>query len=64
VISRIKPEEMKELRNLSGLGNNLNQLTKLAHQAGIYRLAGRCHELLNAIAEALKKFNINDWEDT
>ncbi len=33
IVSRFTPEQIGWMRNLVGMGNNLNQLTKLAHQA-------------------------------
>mgnify|MGYP000000208532 FL=1 len=37
VTARHTPEENALLRSLAGMANNLNQLTKLSHQAGFYR---------------------------
>lgn len=37
VTARHTPEENTLLRSLAGMANNLNQLTKLSHQAGFYR---------------------------
>ncbi len=34
IVSRFTPEQIGWMRNLIGMGNNLNQLTKLAHQRG------------------------------
>ena len=38
VTARHTPEENALLRSLAGMANNLNQLTKLSHQTGFYRL--------------------------
>lgn len=57
VVPRLKPEEMQLLRMLSGLANNLNQLTKLAHVGGIISIALKCADLLNEIDDAIKYFN-------
>ncbi|SEL30726.1 mobilisation protein (MobC) [Parapedobacter koreensis] len=52
---RLSTEEMGMLRMLSGLANNLNQLTKLAHTAGLVSLMGTCRELLTQIGELISK---------
>jgi predicted DNA binding CopG/RHH family protein len=36
VKSRFTIEELTLMRKLSGMANNLNQITKLAHQRGLY----------------------------
>ncbi|MBB6129412.1 plasmid mobilization protein [Mucilaginibacter lappiensis] len=63
VMVRLKPEEMQLLRMLSGLANNLNQLTKLAHTNGIISIALKCANLLNEIDRAIKYFN-HDGENS
>jgi len=64
VIARLKPEDLRILRMLIGLANNLNQLAKLAHTSGIFLIARKCDSLLTEIDEALKYFNSDDWQDT
>lgn len=63
IMVRLKPEEMQLLRMLSGLANNLNQLTKLAHVSGIISIALKCANLLNEIDRAIKYFN-HDGENS
>ncbi|WEA01674.1 plasmid mobilization protein [Mucilaginibacter sp. SJ] len=63
VTTRLKPEEMQLLRMLSGLANNLNQLTKLAHANGIVSIALKCANLLSEIDIAIKYFN-HDGENS
>ena len=41
--------DMKEFRTLVGLANNLNQLTKMAHQDGILYLIGLLGEITNVV---------------
>src|ERR1700761_5328417 len=60
VTARLSPEDMKALRPFSGLGNNLNQLMKLAYKDGLFTIARKCNELLNEIGNALKYFYEND----
>jgi hypothetical protein len=50
VMPRLSPEETKYLRMLSGMANNLNQLTKLAHGKGLTYF-------IKAIIEMLEKIN-------
>lgn len=54
VMSRFSAEDAAILRMLSGMANNLNQLTKLAHQEGLVSVQNRCHELMDGIDETLK----------
>ncbi|UKJ07368.1 plasmid mobilization protein [Solitalea lacus] len=62
VIPRLTVEELSILRMLAGLANNLNQLTKLAHQQGILSVALRCRDLLVEIDTTLKHLNNDDRE--
>jgi len=64
VVARLQPEDLRMLRMLAGLANNLNQLTKLAHTSGIFLIARKCDSLLMEIDEALKYFNSDDRQDT
>ena len=54
VMARFSPEDAANLRMLSGMANNLNQLTKLAHQEGLLSVQRRCRELIDGIDETLK----------
>lgn len=60
VIARFKPEDAAILRMLTGMANNLNQLTKLAHQEGLLSIQRKCRELINEIDETLKYLNPYD----
>jgi hypothetical protein len=64
VVPRLNPEDRSILHMLTGMANNLNQLTKLAHVGGILSLAKKCNELLNEIDEAIKYFNKDDRQNT
>lgn len=55
VVPRISKEEMDILRKLAGQSNNLNQLTKLAHTAGIETVVIQLSELND---EVLKFINL------
>jgi hypothetical protein len=64
VVARLKPEDLQITRMLTGMANNLNQLTKLAHRDGILTIAIKCGNLLIEIDQALKYFNSDDRQDT
>ncbi len=61
VLVRVSTEDLKVLRTLSGMANNLNQLTKLAHQQGFLVVQRKCRELLSDIDDTLKKLSRDDW---
>lgn len=60
VLVRMSPEDIKVLRVLAGMANNLNQLTKLAHQQGLLSVQRKCRELLSAVDDTLKYLNRDD----
>ncbi|MBX0335355.1 plasmid mobilization relaxosome protein MobC [Pontibacter sp. HSC-14F20] len=60
VVARLRPEEAASLRMLSGLANNLNQLTRLAHREGLLTLQGRCRQLLYDIHHILQHIGRDD----
>jgi hypothetical protein len=64
VVARLKPEDLQIMRMLTGMANNLNQLTKLAHRDGILTIAIKCGNLLIEIDQALKYFNSDDRQNT
>ena len=49
--------DMKEYRTLVGLANNLNQLTKMAHQDGIIYLYSPIGSLLVEITNMVRTYN-------
>ncbi|RKR82809.1 mobilization protein MobC [Mucilaginibacter gracilis] len=60
VVARLNPEDMQIMRMLTGMANNLNQLTKLAHKDGLLSVARKCDGLMTEIDQALKYFNSDD----
>jgi Bacterial mobilisation protein (MobC) len=60
IFSRFTPEESGWFRMLAGLANNLNQLTHLAHVAGLFSLALKCQAMLRQIEELLTKISSHD----
>lgn len=45
----IRQEEMEEIRKLTRLGNNLNQITKKLHTEGLAASAGEIDEIINKL---------------
>ena len=60
VFPRFTAEESGWFRMLAGLANNLNQLTHLAHVAGLISLALKCQAMLRQIEEVLTKISSHD----
>jgi hypothetical protein len=56
----VTTEESGWFRVLAGLANNLNQLTHLAHVAGLFSLALKCQSMLREIEELLTKISNHD----
>jgi len=48
--------DMKEYRTLVGLANNLNQLTRLSHQEGIYYTSMQLDRLLLEISDIVRTY--------
>ncbi len=62
VVPRLTDDERRILWMLAELANNLNQLTKLAHQLGLLTVVRDCGKILNEIDITLKQLNNNDRE--
>jgi hypothetical protein len=60
IIKRLTPEDMRILRVLTGMANNLNQLTHLAHIVGLPRIEKQCGEILLQIDETITYLNSDD----
>ncbi|WP_439697971.1 plasmid mobilization relaxosome protein MobC [Mucilaginibacter sp. AW1-7] len=60
VFPRFTTEESGWFRMLARLANNLNQLTHLAHVAGLFTLAMKCQAMLRQIEELLTKISSHD----
>lgn len=60
VMPRLSKEEATYLRTLSGMANNLNQLTKLAHTAGLVSLLADLRKLLNMTEKLMERIGNND----
>jgi hypothetical protein len=53
VMQRLNEEERQFVRQLIGISNNLNQLTKKAHQQGINSIKLNLEEYTNILSELL-----------
>ena len=60
VFPRFTAEETGWFRMLAGMANNLNQLTHLAHVAGLFSLALKCQAMLQQIEELLTRIRNYD----
>jgi len=63
IVPRFTPEHVGWMRNLVGIGNNLNQLTRLAHQAGYAESAAQNRRVAGEISRTLKLFR-DDGQDS
>lgn len=60
VIPRLSKEEASHLRTLSGMANNLNQLTKLAHKSGLVSLMADLRRLMNEVERLMERIGRDD----
>ena len=56
IIAKHSTEDATVICNLTGMANNLNQLTKLSHQTGFYRTKNIVMELLAKLKEILSDY--------
>lgn len=59
LVAKHSSEDAAVIRNLTGMANNLNQLTKLSHQTGFHRTKNVVMELLEKL-----KLIMNDYKAT
>ncbi|MDY9917462.1 MULTISPECIES: hypothetical protein [Proteiniphilum] len=59
----LKKEELDVLRSLSNMGNNLNQLTKIAKFLSEKRLENQALPLLESIQDIINKLS-DDWKNS
>ena len=60
IIARLSEEERQFVRQLIGMANNLNQLTKMGHQEGFITSVLMFEKYKNVIDELLEKLKKND----
>ena len=62
--ARIAPKHSAEdaaiIRNLTGMANNLNQLTKLSHQTGLYRTKNMVMEVLEKLKSIMSDYKAKE----
>lgn len=56
IVARHSTEETTVMRNLVGMANNLNQLTRLSHQTGFYRTRNAVMELLEKLKVIMNEY--------
>ena len=56
ITARHSAEETAVIRSLTGMANNLNQLTRLSHQAGFHRTQRTVTELLLKLKEIIVRY--------
>ncbi|MBK1442567.1 plasmid mobilization relaxosome protein MobC [Parapedobacter sp. ISTM3] len=57
---RLSKEEASHLRTLSGMANNLNQLTKLAHTGGLVTIMADLRRLLGEVERLMERIGKDD----
>lgn len=57
---RLSKEEASHLRTLSGMANNLNQLTKLAHTGGLVSIMADLRRVLNEVERLMERMVRDD----
>ena len=62
ILPRLTADERRILWMLAELANNLNQLTKLAHQLGLLAVVRKVNEIMKEIDMTLKHLNNYDRE--
>lgn len=60
IIPRLSKEEAGHLRTLSGMANNLNQLTKLAHTDGLVSILTELRRLLSEVGRLMERIGKDD----
>ena len=56
ITARHSAEETAVIRSLTGMANNLNQLTRLSHQAGFHRTQRTVTELLQKLKDIIVQY--------
>lgn len=63
IVESVKKEDLELLKELSAIGNNLNQLTKLAHNQGVFSLESAIRMVLKYILQIINKLS-HDWKNS
>ena len=60
IVAKYSAEDVAIIRSLTGMANNLNQLTKLSHQTGFYRTKNVVIELLEKLKSIMNDYKAED----
>ena len=60
IVAKHSAEDAAVIRNLTGMANNLNQLTKLSHQTGFYRTKNIVMEVLEKLKSIMSDYKAED----
>lgn len=58
VKGRLSEEHATHVRNLCGMANNLNQLTRRANREGVWLHAGQCRQLLLSLETLIDRISL------
>ena len=60
IVAKHSVEDAAIIRNLTGMANNLNQLTKLSHQTGFYRTKNIVMEVLEKLKSIMSDYKATE----
>ena len=60
IVAKHSTEDVAIIRNLTGMANNLNQLTKLSHQTGFYRTKNIVMEVLEKLKTIMSNYKAEE----
>ena len=60
IVAKYSAEDAAIIRSLTGMANNLNQLTKLSHQTGFYRTKNVLIELLEKLKSIMNDYKAKE----
>ena len=60
IVAKHSAEDAAVIRNLTGMANNLNQLTKLSHQTGFYRTKNIVKEVLEKLKSIMSDYKAEE----
>ena len=60
IVAKYSAEDAAIIRSLTGMANNLNQLTKLSHQTGFYRTKNVVIELLEKLKSIMNDYKAKE----
>ena len=60
IVAKHSVEDAAIIRNLTGMANNLNQLTKLSHQTGFYRTNNIVMEVLEKLKSIMSDYKATE----